>query len=238
MNNFYDSAISIQVQKVLQTLEDNDDQQQQQHQLAHGLKMEPHMSTSPKLETIEIVVSDNKFQYIPSQNHHHDDNDYTDMTDLQHFETAEDTKPIITKVRKNDPGSKERPYACEQCGKTFLLKHHLTTHARSHTGERPHVCPHCGKDFSHKHCLNTHLLLHTTERPYQCGECKKCFTLKHHLLTHLRVHTRDRPFVCQECGRSFPLKRHLVTHSKFHAGERPYICEVSVRYLNTMTQYC
>jgi uncharacterized Zn-finger protein len=163
--------------------------------------MEPNMSTSPKLETIEIVVSDKNYQ-----------NSSTDEVYLsdqfQHFETAEDTKPIIQKTRKNDPGSnKERPYACEQCGKTFLLKHHLTTHARSHTGERPHVCPHCGKDFSHKHCLNTHLLLHTTERPYQCGECKKCFTLKHHLLTHLRVHTRDRPFVCQECGRSFPLKR-------------------------------
>lgn len=28
-----------------------------------------------------------------------------------------------------------RPFACEQCGKKFLLKHHLTTHSRVHTGK-------------------------------------------------------------------------------------------------------
>lgn len=91
------------------------------------MKMEPNMSTSPKLETIEIVVSGDNFQ--SSTQHYMTEN-------LQHFETTEDAKPIIQKSRKNDPGNnKERPYACEQCGKTFLLKHHLTTHARSHTGK-------------------------------------------------------------------------------------------------------
>lgn len=116
-------AISIQVQKVLQTLEDSEDQQGQQ--LTH-CKMEPNMSQSPKLETIEIVVSGDNFQ----QSQH-----YMSSENLQHFETTEDAKPVIQKSRKNDPGNnKERPYACEQCGKTFLLKHHLTTHARSHTG--------------------------------------------------------------------------------------------------------
>lgn len=34
---------------------------------------------------------------------------------------------------------KERPYSCEQCGKSFLLKHHLTTHARVHTGKLQHA---------------------------------------------------------------------------------------------------
>lgn len=121
-NSFF-LAISIQVQKVLQTLEDSEDQQG--GQLTH-CKMEPNMSTSPKLETIEIVVSADNFQ--SSMQHYMTEN-------LQHFETTEDAKPIIQKSRKNDPGNnKERPYACEQCGKTFLLKHHLTTHARSHTG--------------------------------------------------------------------------------------------------------
>lgn len=111
---------------MLQTLEDSDDQQGQQ--MTHSLKMEPNLSSSPKLETIEIVVSENNDFQSGTQS-------YITTDDLQHFETTEDAKPIVHKSRKNDPGSnKERPYACEQCGKTFLLKHHLTTHARSHTG--------------------------------------------------------------------------------------------------------
>ncbi|XP_034111136.1 zinc finger protein 154 isoform X11 [Drosophila nasuta] len=176
-------GISVQVQKVIQGLEENEDSQGE----APNLKLEPGtLELSPK----------------------------TELQESMHFSETDATI------------KKERPYSCDECGKSFLLKHHLTTHARVHTGgERPHICTHCGKSFAHKHCLNTHLLLHSTDRPYQCQECKKSFTLKHHLLTHSRVHSRERPFVCQECGRAFPLKRHLVTHSKFHAGERPYVCE-------------
>ncbi|XP_070065896.1 zinc finger protein 432 isoform X13 [Drosophila virilis] len=176
-------ATPIQVQKVIQGLEENEDSQGD----APNLKLEPGtLELSPK----------------------------TELQESMHFSETDATI------------KKERPYSCDECGKSFLLKHHLTTHARVHTGgERPHICTHCGKSFAHKHCLNTHLLLHSTDRPYQCQECKKSFTLKHHLLTHSRVHSRERPFVCQECGRAFPLKRHLVTHSKFHAGERPYVCE-------------
>lgn len=95
--------------------------------------------------------------------------------------------PPDTKPQLSGTAVKTRPYSCLECGKSFLLKHHLTTHARVHSGERPHICIHCGKTFAHKHCLNTHLLLHSSQRPYQCPECKKSFTLKHHLLTHSRV---------------------------------------------------
>ncbi|XP_017772010.1 PREDICTED: gastrula zinc finger protein XlCGF8.2DB-like isoform X2 [Nicrophorus vespilloides] len=134
------------------------------------------------------------------------------------------THKVEPSAAEHPAPTKIRPFSCAECGKTFLLKHHLTTHEKTHSGIKPHSCHHCGKAFTHKHCLNTHLLLHSSQRPYQCIECKKSFTLKHHLITHSRVHSRDRPFVCKDCGRTFPLKRHLVTHSKFHAGERPHIC--------------
>lgn len=40
------------------------------------------------------------------------------------------TKTETTVVDKNAG----RPFACDKCGKKFLLKHHLTTHARVHSG--------------------------------------------------------------------------------------------------------
>lgn len=106
-------------------------------------------------------------------------------TQLIQNNTVPNITPVNTKVSLSSINHtpKARPHTCEECGKAFMLKHHLLTHMRVHTGERPHICPECGKTFALKHCLSTHLLLHTAERPYKCMECSKTFTLKHHLVS-------------------------------------------------------
>lgn len=110
------------------------------------------------------------------------------LASLNTFQVAPEGNLVIkTDTDDAKRSQKIRPYSCRECGKTFLLKHHLTTHEKTHSGIKPHTCIHCGKSFTHKHCLNTHLLLHSSQRPYQCPECKKSFTLKHHLLSHARV---------------------------------------------------
>src|SRR5277367_1632046 len=45
---------------------------------------------------------------------------------------------------------RERKYACDTCGKWFLLPSHLKIHDRSHTGDKPFECRECGKRFSQK----------------------------------------------------------------------------------------
>lgn len=107
---------------------------------------------------------------------------------IQHSLTQNTINTLNNKVSALNQIShapKARPHTCEECGKAFMLKHHLLTHMRVHTGERPHVCPECGKTFALKHCLSTHMLLHTSERPYKCLECSKTFTLKHHLVSNV-----------------------------------------------------
>ncbi|CAB3381246.1 Hypothetical predicted protein [Cloeon dipterum] len=131
-----------------------------------------------------------------------------------------------TMRHQNIRSDKERPFSCDECGKSFLLKHHLTTHAKVHTGIRPYGCVECGKTFTHKHCLNTHQRLHSGLRPYQCEECKKSFTLKHHLVTHQRTHSKEKPYRCESCGKSFGQRRTLNMHMKLHSGERPFQCPV------------
>ncbi|KAG8190477.1 hypothetical protein JTE90_016715 [Oedothorax gibbosus] len=49
-----------------------------------------------------------------------------------------------------------RKFPCELCEKAFKFKHHLKEHIRIHTKERPYVCVNCGKTFSHSGSFSSH----------------------------------------------------------------------------------
>ncbi|XP_012590115.1 PREDICTED: zinc finger protein 883-like isoform X2 [Condylura cristata] len=120
----------------------------------------------------------------------------------------------------------EKRYKCEECRKTFHWKSAFIRHQRTHTGEKPYECQECRKTFSQKPTLTVHQRTHTGEKPYQCQECRKTFYGKSSLTRHLRTHTGEKPYECQECRKTFSQKPTLIVHQRTHTGEKPYECKI------------
>jgi uncharacterized Zn-finger protein len=59
----------------------------------------------------------------------------------------------------------ERPFRCEQCGKSFTRNEELTRHKRIHSGLRPYACAVCGKRFGRKDHLKKHARTHQVRLP-------------------------------------------------------------------------
>ncbi|KAM6364633.1 uncharacterized protein J5M81_015454 [Pluvialis apricaria] len=125
---------------------------------------------------------------------------------------------------RKDPKSPRKPHECEECGRLFNWRNHLTRHRRLHTGERPYKCSICGKGFNDGSPLLIHEMLHRGEKPYKCLDCGKSFSQSSHLISHQAVHTDEKPYVCPDCGKSFARQQYLLMHRRVHTGERPYGC--------------
>ena len=68
---------------------------------------------------------------------------------------------------------KNKPFACDICGKSFKQKIVMTNHRRIHIGEKPYGCEICKMTFSYRTTLANHKRIHTGEKPYECDVCKK-----------------------------------------------------------------
>ena len=85
----------------------------------------------------------------------------------------------------------------------------------THTREKPYKCDICQKSFSLKNGLNIHVRTHTGEKPYKCKICPKAFVSSGDLTRHTRVHTGEKPHKCVICSKAElakKLTRTLIIH--------------------------
>jgi hypothetical protein len=87
------------------------------------------------------------------------------------------------------------------CSQKLLEK---LARARLSPGRRPYACDECGKTYVARSVVNTHKLqVHKKARDYGCVVCPKVFPSWQALERHQRVHNGERPFKSTESMRRF-----------------------------------
>uniref|UniRef100_A0A8C8SDQ9 Zinc finger protein 646 n=1 Tax=Pelusios castaneus TaxID=367368 RepID=A0A8C8SDQ9_9SAUR len=133
----------------------------------------------------------------------------------------------------------ERPFCCEQCGRSYKHAGSLINHKQTHkTGL--FRCAICQKLFYNLMALKNHNRIHFETKRYKCSQCPKAFRLQKQLASHQRVHRErkpalpERPYRCEQCGRTYRHAGSLLNHRKSHKTGH-YCCPVCPRaYPNLM----
>ncbi|XP_077289555.1 uncharacterized protein LOC143913559 [Arctopsyche grandis] len=122
--------------------------------------------------------------------------------------------------------TREQPFICDICSKSYARKNNLRLHMTVHTKENPHKCDICLKSFSSKHYLHGHMNIHSEVEAHKCNICLKSFVNKYHLKIHMTRHSGEKPFKCNICLKSFVQKYALMRHLKCHSNEKPFKCDI------------
>ncbi len=158
-------------------------------------------------------------------------------TKCPHCDFESDSIVQIERHLKNVHSSEaDKLYACELCGKSFVLKSNLALHQKTHDLERPFSCDKCEKTYKQRNSLREHVLKsHDNISKFTCQFCPEKFPSRHLLKIHERSHTGEGKFVCDECGDSFGGKQALHSHMSKHNGTYNFKCKICKKGFNCKT---
>ncbi|KAG7507734.1 zinc finger protein 646-like isoform X1 [Solea senegalensis] len=164
-------------------------------------------------------------------------------------ESAETNKTLV----KSEDTDDQRPFACDQCGRTYRHAGSLVNHRNSHkTGE--YYCSVCNNSYSNKLAMKNHMRTHFAYKKHLCQKCGKGFRGKKQLLAHVcstlrkdgargRRGLRSKALKCKECKKGFISMSQLTTHTCIRPSggsdtqtnvsqnkeERPFKCNICNR---------
>ncbi|XP_028989870.1 zinc finger protein 646 isoform X2 [Betta splendens] len=165
-------------------------------------------------------------------------------------ETETENLKSETPVKSEDTDD-QRPFACDQCGRTYRHAGSLVNHRNSHkTGQ--YYCSVCNNTYSNQLAMKNHLRTHFAYKKHSCQNCGKGFRGKKQLLAHIcadlrkdrasgRRSLKSRVFKCKECKQAFLSADQLDAHtcdgpSGSSAAktspvkeERPFTCNICNR---------
>ncbi|XP_069011931.1 zinc finger protein 646 [Embiotoca jacksoni] len=124
---------------------------------------------------------------------------------------------------KSEVTGEQRPFACDQCGRTYRHAGSLVNHRNSHkTGE--YYCSVCNNTYSNQLAMKNHLRTHFAYKKHSCQNCGKGFRGKKQLLAHVcadlrkdaaggRRGLKSRASKCKECKQAFLSVEQLEAHT-------------------------
>uniref|UniRef100_A0A1A8RWK3 Zinc finger protein 646 n=3 Tax=Nothobranchius TaxID=28779 RepID=A0A1A8RWK3_9TELE len=147
---------------------------------------------------------------------------------------------------KEEDDRDQRPYACDQCGRTYRHAGSLVNHKNSHkTGE--YYCSVCNNTYSNQLAMKNHLRIHFAYKRNSCQKCGRSFRMKKQLLAHVcadlrkggakgRKILKSRTFKCRKCMKAFISLEQLMAHTcasksklSLNKEERPFKCNICSR---------
>uniref|UniRef100_A0A669DI64 Si:dkey-89b17.4 n=1 Tax=Oreochromis niloticus TaxID=8128 RepID=A0A669DI64_ORENI len=125
-----------------------------------------------------------------------------------------------SRPQKFDPAeSARRPFACEECGKTYRHAGSLANHKNLHKIGEYH-CNVCNSTYPNRLAMKNHLRLHFAQKKHNCQECGKGFRTQRQLATHTTAGLCKGPqgpgaqmdFECDGCCEGFATADELAAH--------------------------